>query len=144
MQSNTPVILVVDDDPDMCCNMSDILGDRGYEVETAPEGKTALRMARRRPYDILLLDLRMPGPDGLTLSREVTGLCPETVALLVTAYPSDVGPAEARAAGIHQVIAKPVDIPRLLARIEEALSDGSMLHHRRTGTARRVALDHGV
>lgn len=116
-----PAILMVDDDPDECRNMSDILTDCGYRVDTAHEGQTALRLVQQRPYDVALLDLRMPGMDGLTLGREVTRLRPATVALLVTGYPEDLLPGAAQAAGIRQIIHKPVDVPRLLIRIEEAL-----------------------
>lgn len=144
MQNTTPLILIVDDDPDMCCNMSDILDDWGYEVETAPEGMTALRMMRRRPYDLVLLDLRMPGPNGLTLSRHMIRLRPETVTMLITAYPSDVGPAEARAAGLHHVIAKPVHIPRLLDQIQEALADSSRLRQQRSAPAKPLCVESGV
>ena len=86
------------------------------------EGQTALRLVQRQAYDLALLDLRMPGMDGLTLCREVTRLRPATVALLITGYPEDVIPAEAQAAGVRHVIPKPVDVPRLLIRIEEALA----------------------
>ncbi|HWB14612.1 MAG TPA: response regulator [Pirellulales bacterium] len=116
-------ILMVDDDPDECENMADILNARGYRVDTAPGGRAALRLVDRQPYDLALLDLKMPGMDGLTLSRQLTRRHPGTVALLVTGYPDDVTPAEARAAGIRRVIRKPLDVPRLLATIEEALGD---------------------
>jgi DNA-binding response OmpR family regulator len=115
-------ILVVDDDPDMCHNMSDILSDRGYRVDTAREGRTALRLAERQAYDIALLDLRMPGMDGLALCRELMRLRPATVALLVTGYAEDVLPAEARAAGIRQIVVKPIHVARLLAGIEQSLA----------------------
>jgi CheY-like chemotaxis protein len=57
-------ILVVDDDADTCRNMADILGDLGYATDTALAGDVALEKARQQPYDVALLDLRMPGMDG--------------------------------------------------------------------------------
>jgi CheY-like chemotaxis protein len=122
MTSSQPVILMVDDDPDECRNMSDILSDRGFAVDTAHEGHTALLLVQRQPYDLALLDLRMPGMDGLTLCREVTRVRPATVALLITGYPEDVVPAEAQAAGIRQILRKPIDIPRLLVSIDKVLT----------------------
>jgi CheY-like chemotaxis protein len=116
-------ILVVDDDPDECENMSDILGVRGYRVATSPGGQATLRLVEREPYDLALFDLKMPGMDGLTLCREVTRRRPDTVALLVTGYPDDVTPADAQAVGIRRIVRKPLDVPRLLATIEEALGD---------------------
>jgi DNA-binding response OmpR family regulator len=120
--STQAAILMVDDDPDQCQNLSEILTDRGYRVDTAAEGQSALRLVERQAYDLALLDLRMPGMDGLALCREVIRLRPATVALLMTGYPEDVLPAVARAAGVHHVLPKPVNIPRLLMRIEESVA----------------------
>src|SRR5438445_321145 len=75
-----PRILVVDDDVDTCRNLSDILTDLGYQVETAHDGLTALELVRRRPYEVALLDYKMPGMDGLTLYREIKKLRAGTVA----------------------------------------------------------------
>jgi CheY-like chemotaxis protein len=115
-------ILIVDDDPDVCHNMSDIFRDLGFRVDTALEGRSALRLVEMEAHDIVLLDLSMPGIDGLTLCREVLRLRPATVALLITGYPEDVRPTEARAAGLRQVVAKPVDVPRLLGQIKGTLA----------------------
>ena len=116
-----PTILVVDDDADTCRNMADLLGDRGYAIETAEGGDTALVKARQQPYDLGLLDLRMPGMDGLTLCRHLKRLQPPMVTMLVTAYGGSDLDEEARAAGARHVLPKPVDFPRLLALVEKAL-----------------------
>ena len=97
---------------DTCRNLSDILTDLGYRVDCAHDGPTALELVRRRPYDVALLDLRMPGMDGLTLYREIKKLRAGTVAILVTAYASGATSEEALAAGAWQVLPKPVDLPR--------------------------------
>lgn len=117
----TSSILVVDDEVDTCRNLSDILTDLGYQVDTALDGFAALELARNKRYEIALLDLKMPGMDGLTLYRELRKLCSETVAIVVTAYASKATAEEALAAGAWQVLPKPVDFPRLLAFVEEAL-----------------------
>ena len=56
---------------DICRNLSDILTDLGYQVDFAHDGPSALELVRQRPYDVALLDLKMPGMDGLTLYREI-------------------------------------------------------------------------
>jgi CheY-like chemotaxis protein len=56
-------ILIVDDDRGMCSNILDILGDLGYRVDAAHDGRTALRLAHAQAYDAILLDLRMPDID---------------------------------------------------------------------------------
>lgn len=118
--SASPAILMVDDDPDVCRNMADILRDLGYRVDTAHEGHAALQLVERQAYDAALLDLRMPGMDGLTLGRNVVHKCPLTVVFLITGYPADVLPADAQEAGIRAILAKPVDVAELLTEIEDA------------------------
>jgi two-component system, OmpR family, response regulator len=79
-------ILVVDDHADTCRNMADLFGELGYLVDAAGGGETALEKARQQPYDLGLLDLRMPGMDGLTLCRHLKGLHPHMVTMIITAY----------------------------------------------------------
>jgi len=116
-----PTILVVDDDADTCRNMADLFGDWGYAIETAESGDTALVKARRQPYDLALLDLRMPGMDGLTLCQHLKRLQPLMVTMFVTGYGGSDLDEQARAAGARHVVLKPVDFSRLLALVEIAL-----------------------
>src|SRR5512147_828002 len=75
MSPQSPTLLLVDDDVDICANLADILGDLGgYRVDVAHDGPTALELVRQRPFDVALLDLKMPGMDGLTLYRELKKL----------------------------------------------------------------------
>jgi two-component system response regulator HydG len=120
-------ILVVDDDHDICRNLSDILTDLGYHVDYAHDGLSALELVRRNPYDVALLDLKMPGMDGLTLYREIRRLRAGTVSLLVTAYASPETAEEALAAGAWKVVAKPVEFGELLGLVGEALEQPLVL-----------------
>lgn len=116
-----PSILVVDDEVDTCRNLSDILADLGYEVDVAHDGPSALEKVRRKSYDIALLDLKMPGMDGLTLYREIKKLRADTVAIVVTAYASSSTAEAALAAGAWQLLSKPVELPKLLGLVEQAV-----------------------
>ncbi len=127
MKSSEPAILLVDDDVDICRNMLDILTDLGYQVDVAHDGPAALELIRQRPYEVALLDLKMPGMDGLTLYREIKRLRAGTVALLVTGYAADTKVEEALSAGAWQVLAKPVDFPRLLRLVDEAIGQPLVL-----------------
>lgn len=120
-------ILIVDDDVDICRNLSDILTDLGYKVDMAHDGFSALELVKKRSYDVALLDLKMPGMDGLTLYREIRKLRAGTVALLVTANAGPDTTEAAIAAGAWQVVAKPVDFPRLMALVDEALEQPLIL-----------------
>lgn len=121
MKSEKPSILVVDDDVDTCHNLRDILTDLGYHVDIAHDGPSALAIIRDSAYDIALLDYKMPGMTGLQLYREIKKLRSGTVAIVVTAYASSATLEEAIDAGAWQVIPKPVDLPRLLGLVDEAL-----------------------
>jgi DNA-binding NtrC family response regulator len=127
MTFNGPSILIVDDDVDTCRNLSDILTDLGYHAETAHDGPSALERMRHRTYDVALLDLKMPGMDGVTLYHEIKKLKAGTVAIIVTAYSSSETAREALAAGAWQILPKPVDFPRLLGLVGEALNQPLVL-----------------
>ena len=121
MTERAASILLVDDDEDICQNMADIFIDLGFEVDVAHEGRAALELVRKRPYDVALLDLKMPGMDGLTLYREIKKLQSGMVAFLVTAYAGGSVADQAITAGAWRVLPKPVDLPRLQSLIDEAL-----------------------
>ena len=113
-------ILIVDDEVDTCRNLSDILTDLGYQVDVAHDGAFGLEMVRRKTYDVALLDLKMPGMDGLTLYRRIKELRAGTVAIILTACASSETATEALDAGAWQVLSKPVDIPYLMRQVDTA------------------------
>jgi DNA-binding NtrC family response regulator len=121
MNSEAPSILVVDDEKDTCSNLQDILTDLGYKVDTAYDGPSALALVEKKPYDVALLDLRMPGMDGLELYRRIKMLRSGTVAIIVTAYAASDTAQEAHAAGAWRILPKPVDFPKLMGLVEEAI-----------------------
>ena len=114
-------ILVVDDEHDICANLHDILTDFGYEVSTATDGVVAMQLAADQHFDVALLDLRMPGMDGLQVFRELKAMTPKIVALMVTAFASAETEAEAEDAGVWRVMTKPLDPSQLLPALDEAL-----------------------
>lgn len=126
-QPSKPTVLVVDDEIDICRNLADILGDLDYEVDTACSGKAALELAHNKRFDVALLDLKMPGMDGVTLYRRLRKVCPSTVAVIVTAYASDPTTHEALSAGAAQVLSKPVDLSMLLSIVRDAVGQPLVL-----------------
>lgn len=125
--SRKSTILVVDDEVDICHNVQDILVDLGYDVDIAFDGASALEKVRTKAYDIALLDLKMPGMDGLTLYREIKHLRADTVAIIVSAYASSGTAEEALAAGAWKILPKPVDLPKLMSLVDQALSQPLVL-----------------
>jgi len=117
----SPRILVVDDEVDTCANLSDILSELGYQVDVAYDGPSALELVQKTAYDVALLDLKMPGMDGLELYRRIKELRAGTVAIVVTAYASSHTAQEALSAGAWRILPKPVDFPRLMKLVDEAV-----------------------
>lgn len=113
-------ILVVDDDVDITSNVRDILTEFGYRTDVAHDGASALKLVRKKTYDVALLDFKMPDMDGATLFEKIREIQPSLVAIMVTAYAGSDGVQRARDAGTWQVLRKPVDLPQLLGLIKEA------------------------
>lgn len=120
-------ILVVDDEVDTCANLSDILTDLGFQVDVAYDGPSALKLVKEKTFDVALLDLKMPGMDGLELYRRIKALQSGTVAIVVTAYASSNTANEALAAGAWKILSKPVDPAKLLTLVDEAVEQPVVL-----------------
>ncbi len=127
MAGTQPRLLIVDDEVDACQNLSDILSDLGYQVEIAHDGPGALELVGRHAYDVALLDLKMPGMDGVELYKRIRAISAGTVAIIVTAFAGSRIAQAALDAGAAEIIAKPVDLQRLLRSVEEALDQPQLL-----------------
>src|SRR5678816_2879555 len=79
-------VLVCDDEEIMRDVLSTILSESGYKVELARTGEEAVELDGQRPYDIVLMDVSMPGMGGLTALEELIKLDEEAVVLMITAY----------------------------------------------------------
>jgi CheY-like chemotaxis protein len=119
MEPRNLSILIVDDDPDTCRNLADILADVGYAVDTAPDGLSALDLVRRNAYRVALLDYRMPGMDGLTLCHEIRKMRADTIAIIVTAYTGHATLEQLISAGASRILPKPVEVRELLETLRK-------------------------
>ena len=113
-------ILVVDDDVDISANIRDILTDFGYRADVAHNGATALNLVKKKPYDVALLDFKMPDMDGAALYEKIRKIQPSIVAIMVTAYAGSDGVQRAMDAGTWHVLRKPVDMAILMEFVEAA------------------------
>ena len=116
-------VLVVDDEPAIRDLLSKTLALAEYEVDLAPDGKTALERLRIVPYDLLITDLRMPGVDGLTVIREGRRLRPDLPVIIITGYSSEASAIEAVNLGVSGYLTKPFRVPRVLAAAAKALGE---------------------
>lgn len=120
-------LLVVDDDLDTCANLADILSDIGYDVQTAADATLALRALDQQAFDVVLLDLKLPGIDGLQLYRELKRRSASTVAILITGFADAETRQRAEQLGVWRILPKPVDVPALLPLISEAAKQPLLL-----------------
>jgi DNA-binding response OmpR family regulator len=121
MIDSNPRLLIVDDEPDTCENLSDIFGDLGYDVDVANDGPAALKLVDEKLYDLALLDLKMPGMNGLEVYQEIRRRSSGTVAIVVTAYASSDTARAVLEAGAWSIVPKPVNFAQLQSQVDEAL-----------------------
>lgn len=113
-------ILIVDDDPGMTETMTDILGDMGYTVDVAGDGYRAIDMIKEKAYDVALMDIKMPGINGVETFKEVKRLSPATKVMMMTAYSLEELVKEALKEGAYGIIYKPLNIDKVIEFIEKA------------------------
>jgi len=114
-------ILVVEDEVIMRESLRDWLTDSGYQVETAEEGEEALKTIAEQDFGIVILDLKLPGKDGLEVLKEAKAQRPQLKGIIITAYPSAETAAEARRIGAADYLSKPFDLNQLEKLIREVL-----------------------
>ncbi|MCK9229794.1 MAG: sigma-54 dependent transcriptional regulator [Syntrophales bacterium] len=114
-------ILVVDDDQGMRDLLEIMLAREGHTVATAPGGREALHIFEKKPFDLVITDLRMPRVDGIGLLRSIKELSPETVVVLVTAYASGETALAAMKEGAYDYLEKNFNIDRLTSLVNDAL-----------------------
>ena len=112
-------MLVVDDDPDMTRGIRRILKLKGYEVHIAGSGEEAIEQAREWQPDGILMDIKMPGIDGVEAYRHIRTDCPNAFVIFMTAFSSLVD--DAREEGAVEVLTKPLDPAATCGLIAKAL-----------------------
>jgi PAS domain S-box-containing protein len=122
-------ILVVDDEPAIREVVCAMLSHLGYTVTPAASGAEALeRFAQDAGgFELVLTDQAMPGMVGLELAKALTALNPRLPVLLCTGYSSNITPQAAQAAGVAEVLVKPVDMRQLALTIQRLLADSAMV-----------------
>ena len=114
-------ILVADDEESHRIMLRAVLQEEGYEVAGAADGPEAIRAVEQEPFDLILLDIRMPGMDGIEALMEIRRISPYVPVLMMTAYASVKTAVDALKAGAFEYLIKPLDIEELKILIEKAL-----------------------
>jgi len=116
-------VLVVDDEAGMRETLVDILEGAGYEVAAAPDGNAALASVEDAAFDVVLMDIRMPGPDGVTVLQRMGPPPPRVI--MMTAYAVEDQLRQAIDAQAFAVVHKPFQIGYLLGLVEGAAEEAS-------------------
>jgi two-component system, NtrC family, response regulator HydG len=114
-------ILIVDDEPIVRTSLEHWFRDEGCVVETASSGKEALTKLAASEWDLFLLDIRMPGMDGLELQKRIKETHPEAIIIIMTAYASVDTAVQAMKQGAHDYITKPFDPEALEKMVRSAV-----------------------
>ena len=114
-------ILVVEDDPDMSRFIARGLGEHAYAVDVAATGEQALERATTAPYDAIVLDARIPPPDGFEVCRMLRAEGNDASILMLTARDSLADRVEGLDSGADDYLVKPFEFPELLARLRALL-----------------------
>ena len=112
-------ILIVDDDLGMCETLADILDDKGFEVGVAYDGREAIKTMGQGHYDLILIDIMMPGMNGVEALQEIKTINPNAMTIIMTGHSRLEGMvSEALWAGVDGVLYKPFDIDTVIELIE--------------------------
>jgi DNA-binding NtrC family response regulator len=115
-----PSVLIVDDEKILAEAMRDYLARRGYEPGTASSGEEGLQTLREAEADLVILDYKLPGMDGLETLRQIKQLTPTTEVVILTAHGNVKTAVEAMRAGAFDYLAKPVDLEELAVVLDRA------------------------
>ncbi len=134
---STPArILVVDDEPDIREILEDFLTPRGHEVEAVGTAEEALARLAPGHFAAMILDLKLPGRDGLALLAEVRGLDPELAVIIITGYATADSAIVALRRGADDYLQKPFELESLAAALERALERRQLKRQNRVLVAR--------
>ena len=128
-------ILVVDDEPVSRQSLTDILRLEGYTVNSVPNGQAAVEYVRTHPVELVVVDLRMPGMDGLEVVQVVNQISPETEVILLTAFGSTESAVQALRLRIHDYLLKPAPPAQVVNSVKKGLTRREARLKMRGGTS---------
>ncbi len=120
-------ILIVDDQEGLRLTMAALFEDEGYDVVAVESGYKAVEEVKNKKYDIVFLDIKMPGLNGVDTLREIKKISPEMVVFMMTAYAMDSLIEEAIREGAAAIFYKPFDIEKIINAIKNIDGNTSIL-----------------
>ena len=118
----TVLVLVVDDRSSDRSILSQILMDKGYRVAEASDGDDAIQMVKNCHYDIIFMDVKLPGRDGVSTFEEIRVISPDARVIFMTGFVLEDSVRKALEAGAYPIAYKPFDMENILALVEEIIA----------------------
>jgi len=116
-------VLLVDDEEEFVIALSKRLKARGLDIETAESGERAVEIVRQRKFDAVILDLAMPGMDGIETLQRLLQLDPDAQVILLTGHGTVPAATQAMKLGAADFLEKPCDFQELMDKIREAITN---------------------
>lgn len=126
-EKKCPTVLIVEDEDSERISLKTVLVAENIAVESACDGEEALYLIKKRFFDIVIVDYRLPDIDGLTLIKRIKAINADSMPIVVTAHSSIEIAIEAMKTGAYDYIVKPLDIPRLLNIMNKIMEDTKVL-----------------
>lgn len=136
MMSTEATILIVEDDPAHRTMLTTLVGGWGYKTDEAEDGSVAVERVRQRPFDLILMDIRMLNVSGLEALEQIKAINPAIPVIIMTAYSSVETAVEALKKGAYDYLTKPLDFNKLKITIQRAME-----HNRLKTENRRLRED---
>lgn len=116
-------ILVVDDEEALRTVLSSELSGEGYDVDTASDGDEAIASVQNKHFDLVLLDIKMPGTDGFEVLKFIKKSFSDVRVIMLTGFADLKNAIESKKLGAEDFVSKPYDLVDLLTTIERVLSE---------------------
>ena len=120
-------ILIIDDDDQLRKSFEKLLLEEGYEVMTAPSGEAGLKIVKKQLPDLVVVDLRLPGINGLETFKQINKIDAKLPVIIMTAYGTTEIAIEATKHGVFDYILKPFDIPEMLSVVKKGIEVGRFM-----------------
>jgi nitrogen regulation protein NR(I) len=120
-------ILIIDDDDSLRKSFEKLLNEEGYTVFSAPSGELGLKKVRENPPDVVVLDMKLPGMNGLEVYKKINEFDPKLPVIIMTAFGTTETAIEATKLGAFDYILKPFDVPDMLTTISQAMESARFM-----------------
>lgn len=117
----TPKIMVVDDDPGMRLTLEGIIEDEGFDVVGAEDGFRAIELAKTAQLNLIFMDIKMPGINGVETYREIKRVSPNSVVVMMTGFSVDSLVQDALEEGAYAVLYKPFEMGEIIEIVDQVL-----------------------